>query len=266
MSEQSPTLTLNEDEVRAVVRLLAEALTPDDGRPAKVVRLMEGLCEMVAADGWVWVRSRLDPELVEPINLDYLYSGISSNQMAALARRMLAVAGEGAEFAPLGERFNAQPPEPFTLTRRQLADDNAWADDPTMAPIREAGLDEVMYSWFPFPDGEGATVWSGVWFYRVPDSPAFDARAARIAHLLISECAPLHVDGLALTVEPTLHTLSARQRLVLTQLIDGKSIKQVAYDLGLSRHTVNDHVKAIYRHFDVQSRAELLRRFMVGDV
>jgi len=263
---RDPTLTLTEDEARRVVRLLAEALTPDDGRPAKVARLMDGLCAMVGADGWVWVRSRMDRDLEEPVNLDYLYGGITSPQVAALARRMLAITGEGAEFAPLARRFRAEEPELFSLTRRQLADDADWTRDTTMTPIREAGLDEVMYSWFPFPDGAGATVWSGAWFYREVGGAAFDARSCRIAHLVMSECAPLHVDGLALAAEPVLHTLTPKQRLVLTQLIDGKSIKQVAHDLGLSRHTVNDHVKMIYKHFDVQSRAELLRHFLHGAV
>jgi hypothetical protein len=38
----------------------------------------------------------------------------------------------------------------------------------------------------------------------------------------------------------------------------GRSEKQVADDLHLSPHTVHEYVKALYRHFGVQSRSELL--------
>jgi DNA-binding CsgD family transcriptional regulator len=255
-------LTLTEDEVRGVVRLLAEALTPDDGRAAKVGRVMDGLCGMVGAEGWVWVRSRLD-DLREPINIDYLYGGgLEPLHMARLAERMLNVLGPGSEFGALGERFAAH--DAFSVTRPQLTDDRRWREDPSMVAVRASGLDEVMYSWFPLPDGDRGVVWSGGWFYRTPGGAPFDPRACRIAHLVMAECGVLHAEGLDLSQEPKLKSLTHKQRLVLNQLVDGSGVKQIALHLQLSPHTVNDHVKAIYRHFNVQSRAELMRRFIVG--
>jgi DNA-binding CsgD family transcriptional regulator len=41
-------------------------------------------------------------------------------------------------------------------------------------------------------------------------------------------------------------------------LLFGRSEKEVALILGLSRHTVHEHVKAIYRAYGVRSRAELM--------
>jgi DNA-binding CsgD family transcriptional regulator len=252
-------MTLTEAEVRAVVRLLAEALTPDDGRAAKVGRLMDGLCGMVGAEGWVWARSRLD-DLDQPVNIDYLYGGMTSGQVGRLAERMFNTLGPGSEFGPLEASMSRA--EHFSLTRRQMVDDPTWREDATMAAVREAGLDEVMYSWFPVPDEAGGSVWSGTWFYRSKGKPAFDPRASRIAHLVMSECQILHADGLDLEAEPQLNALTPKQRLVLSQLIDGQGSKQIAHHLELSPHTVNWHIKAIYKHFDVQSRAELMRYFM----
>ena len=40
----------------------------------------------------------------------------------------------------------------------------------------------------------------------------------------------------------------------------GFAEKAVAAQLGLSRHTVHNHVRAIYRAYGVRSRAELLAR------
>lgn len=52
--------------------------------------------------------------------------------------------------------------------------------------------------------------------------------------------------------------LSARMREVLVGLLDGRSEKQVADALQLSRHTVHAYVKVLYRRYRVNSRAELL--------
>ena len=261
MSQPGPEpVALTEDEVRAVVRLLAEALAPNDGRAAKCRRVMDGLCDMAGADGWVWVRSRID-DLRQPINLDFLYGGVvDAMRIGKLAERMLNVLGPGSEFPPLGDRIGLG--QQFSATRRQLIDDTAWRDDKTMLAVRASGLDEVMYSWYPMPDSDRGVVWSGAWLYRAIGRPAFDPRACRVAHLVMRECGVLHADGLDLGEENNLKTLTHKQRLVLSQLIDGQSVSQTTENLGLSPHTVNDHIKAIYRHFDVQSRAELMRRFM----
>jgi DNA-binding NarL/FixJ family response regulator len=52
--------------------------------------------------------------------------------------------------------------------------------------------------------------------------------------------------------------LPPRLREVLAGLARGLSEKQVAAELGLSPHTVHDHVKALHRRLRVQSRGELL--------
>lgn len=51
--------------------------------------------------------------------------------------------------------------------------------------------------------------------------------------------------------------LSARQRDVLGLLLLGRSLTQIAGELGISEHTVNDHRKVIYRTIGVSSRSEL---------
>lgn len=51
--------------------------------------------------------------------------------------------------------------------------------------------------------------------------------------------------------------LTPRQREVLGLLLLGRSMTQIARELGISEHTVNDHRKAVYLAFDVASRAEL---------
>lgn len=50
--------------------------------------------------------------------------------------------------------------------------------------------------------------------------------------------------------------LSTREREVLGLLAQGVRIVEISQTLGISRHTVGDHVKNIYRKLNISSRAE----------
>ncbi len=56
--------------------------------------------------------------------------------------------------------------------------------------------------------------------------------------------------------------LSDAQKRVLDLLLDGNSEKEVAVKLEISRHTVHNHVKEIYKRMTVNSRPELLALFV----
>lgn len=55
-------------------------------------------------------------------------------------------------------------------------------------------------------------------------------------------------------------TLTPREREVLGQLARGISIANIALAMSISRHTVGDHVKNIYRKLNISSRAEAALR------
>ncbi|MEM8757445.1 MAG: LuxR C-terminal-related transcriptional regulator [Planctomycetota bacterium] len=67
---------------------------------------------------------------------------------------------------------------------------------------------------------------------------------------------------LALGSEPTEDTrwLTQREQIVLEHLTLGKSVRQIAEDLGRSPHTVHDHVKGLHRKLGASSRGELIAR------
>ena len=50
--------------------------------------------------------------------------------------------------------------------------------------------------------------------------------------------------------------LTHKQELVLRQLLDGRSNREIASTLSLSEETVKTHVASILRHFDVQNRTQ----------
>jgi DNA-binding CsgD family transcriptional regulator len=57
---------------------------------------------------------------------------------------------------------------------------------------------------------------------------------------------------------------SRRERQTLDLLLTGASEKGIAEALGLSRHTVHDYVKVVYRKMGVGSRAELMARVLAA--
>lgn len=50
--------------------------------------------------------------------------------------------------------------------------------------------------------------------------------------------------------------LTQRQELVLRELLDGRSNREISNTLNISEETVKTHVTAILRHFDVQNRTQ----------
>lgn len=53
--------------------------------------------------------------------------------------------------------------------------------------------------------------------------------------------------------------LTRRQRVVLRLLVEGRDMRQIAVDLGVSEHTVRTHMQNLYARLGCHSRLELVR-------
>jgi DNA-binding CsgD family transcriptional regulator len=73
-----------------------------------------------------------------------------------------------------------------------------------------------------------------------------------------------HLLGAGYSRPPTrsIPGLSNRHAETLEWLLAGDSEKEIAARMGVSRNTVHVYVTALYRHFNVSSRGELLARFV----
>lgn len=60
--------------------------------------------------------------------------------------------------------------------------------------------------------------------------------------------------------------LTARERQVITGIVDGLSYKMIAGRLNITLETVRQHIKNIYRKLHVNSKAELILRSTRGDL
>jgi DNA-binding CsgD family transcriptional regulator len=66
----------------------------------------------------------------------------------------------------------------------------------------------------------------------------------------------VQVRGSASAIASRAPALTPRETEVLQRIAKGFTLPEVAAQLGVSRHTAGDHVKAVYRKLSVGSRAE----------
>ncbi len=67
---------------------------------------------------------------------------------------------------------------------------------------------------------------------------------------------------MAVGTDPTdgSHWLTQREQVILQHLLLGKSVREIADELGRSPHTVHDHVKSLHRKLRANSRGELVAK------
>jgi len=149
--------------------------------------------------------------------------------------------------------------QPVATRRRcELVDDRAWYGGEHFNDFyRRADVDDCIIS-RTIPPPESGLAMFFVRVTRAMGDPAYTVREQRILRLFVAGLAPLIGTKLASVASPNANGITPRMRDVLARLLRGDSEKQVAARLGISRHTVHDHVKRLYRHFGVSSRGELL--------
>jgi len=160
------------------------------------------------------------------------------------------------EYAPL---INAKGPV-VTRSRNQLWPDAAWYHSRAFNEFhRASGVDDYIISIHHVPN-RGTS--SSIWIHRPVGDKGFTRRDRTMVQIVHQHIAPLIGTSLASCVDPSPTQLSPRRREVLNRLLGGDSEKQIGATLGITRATAHEHVSAIYRHFGVSSRAELMAKFM----
>ncbi|OJW15638.1 MAG: hypothetical protein BGO49_15430 [Planctomycetales bacterium 71-10] len=191
--------------------------------------------------GWGWGGSGLEIDYWLKLNEIFARRGLDYNPMIP-AYIAATERGEGP-----------------CLSRPDMVSDADWYGTEYFQSYHgPSRADVMMYSIIPQPNGMNM----GVVLVRPIGDRDFSKRSKVVvgmAHLLI---APLVGGALAGYSDPSPSDLSPRTRQVLRCALEGDSDKQIAARLGMARNTVNHYVKQIYAHFHVQSRPELLARWL----
>ncbi len=148
------------------------------------------------------------------------------------------------------------------LSRTDVLDDATWRAMPDYSLVRQIlGVDHRIWCFAPIGGG-GPDDQAGIILARNLGRGDFTRRDRTLVAFAHRELARLVGTRLARFADPSPADLTPRVRQVLARLLEGDGDKQIAVRLALSPHTVNEYAKLIFRHFGVQSRAELLARWV----
>jgi DNA-binding CsgD family transcriptional regulator len=146
-------------------------------------------------------------------------------------------------------------------SRRDLITDVLWEESFDCEVIhRVIGIDHVAWCFRTLLEPADEQV--GVMASREAGRRDFAAREKAFLAEVQSVMVPMIGGVLSRFRDPSPSALPPRARQVLCCLLEGDGDKQVAARLGISPYTVNVYTKKIFRHFHVQSRAELLARWI----
>ncbi len=139
--------------------------------------------------------------------------------------------------------------------RSQLIDMRDWyASDSYRMLFQRLGLDHAILCRCPIGDSRMLMMD----FWRQAGDRDFTTREIGFLELVTREVGTLARDGALVPLGGRRTGLPPRLQQVLEALRQGMSEKEVAAALGLSPHTVHNHVKRLHRRFGVANRAALL--------
>lgn len=146
------------------------------------------------------------------------------------------------------------------LSRDQIWGRDTWYRSHAFNEIHRAcGIDDYVISICPTQIPGRCTT---LWLHKGVGEQDFTLREQGIISLIHMSINNEIGTYLAAADEPALSSLTSRRLQVLERLIEGDSEKQIAFALGVAKASIHDHVLAIYRHFEVSSRGELLAKFI----
>ena len=248
---------LRVQDVRDAYRIIGECRDvgrhpgPWHRRMLEGLSLLFGVVQAGAGEAW-WDRPLHSGEPIA------VYC-VSAKPALTDAFRAYRRTGGGAD-DPIFQAIGKRPQKLITRTRRQLVSDAVWYRSVSFTRYRKmGGIDHALTSVLQLTD-DGAT--SVIALNRTTGERDFSAREQRLLNFFHAEIGRLIRGPLVSATEPGVKRLSPRLLETLECLLEGDSEKQVAARLGLSTTTVHQYVTALYRHFAVGSRAQLLAHVM----
>lgn len=223
-----------ENDTRMMVRLLGETAALNSGHHGKKYFLMQGLCELVHADFWVWV-----------LGNDF-QAGISQIVDAGGSFSPTATLCEKRDFRACEKIFPVDHLPLFPVAQRLLQRTQTTSRLSHPSPFK-------------------AEIVSSIIICRHGSARLFSERETKIAHIILSEVPWLYSAHWPRKRGCKPPKLFPRQRLVLNFLIAGFDRKSIADQLDISENTVAGYAKDIYRCFDVHSQAQLMQKLLTGN-
>lgn len=254
---------LRQVDVRGAMRLVGECrdLGYDPGEWGR--HMFAGLCRLTGARAGNGGEVRMARTAGRVEGVAYFDAGLLPWEHD-LYTAFLRTYGVGAHPLARGADEWRADPHPGRLsvrTRRQLVPDREWYGSVAYTDYhRVIGIDNCLASTLQL---SAAGRFNCILLHRAAGESDFSERQRRFLHLFHEELGRLIGPVLVSAGDPLSPTrLPPRVQETLRCLLEGDGEKQVAARMGLSLPTVHQYVTALYRHYRVASRAELLARVL----
>lgn len=236
---------------------LMEAQSMHSDMVGRRQHLLDQLIGRTSADAGLWCWGRGHPLMGETTPITTIRHGFTDDEFCQLAYYGLTPEATRFYREPYFKPLETSPVVSFT--RPMLWSDEEWYG----SQLVTENLVKVDYcEWVVavrFTDNDN---WSCLSFHRRFHRPAFSTDDNQLLELALTSIPLLWAPAHGQFESAELALLTPRQRSILLGLLDGYSRKQMAAHYQLSLHTVNDHIKAIFKHFDVSSATELAALFL----
>jgi DNA-binding CsgD family transcriptional regulator len=240
------------------MRLISEANEIAAG-PVRNVHLLGGVRRLIGATVAGFVTDCDFHPLGRGVHAAVVLDGWDETTLPALQ----VLGHEGSSFSPGIHAMMRTCPvtagSTHAATRQELVANRDWySSDYVNAFLMDAHLDHAIYS---CTRGSAPTVVHGLGFHRERGDKPFDASDRAIVHLFQLECLRFFVPTDRQVDDLLRQELPSREKQTLHLLLDGLADKEIAEVMGISRFTVNQYTKSLYRRFGVRSRAALVAKF-----
>lgn len=219
--------------------------------------LIDRLAEFLQADRgiWSWGRGFSAEGGIQPVAM--IDFGMEKEHLICLAELGLDPRNDLEFRGPIIQRMGDS--RQITIVRRDLHSDEEWENRPFFRLICEGlGMD----SWITSIRYPGPDTWMNVTYWRKAGRPEMGARERQLLDLITGSIAWVLPTAVETVPAEVFAGLTHRQRTVLLLLLEGYSRKSIAAQLGVTEHTIGDHIKLIYQHFRVHSVSELAARML----
>jgi DNA-binding CsgD family transcriptional regulator len=250
-------------DIESVFQLVGECRELWADADAWQIHLLQGACRLTGTAVGHYNEQRLSPDLKHTEILDESFCGGWRDAAARECMfRMYTRTTNRAAFFPRCARLAGQAllGQEATALRPDMRPDRDWYRSAFFNEYRRPAFVDGFILSFSLNTTTGSVV------MITTNQDVSDAQPTPHANatlsLLTRQIAPLVGTVLTTRRQHGLRGLSPRLRQTLDRLLTGDSEKEIATRLALSRTTVHDYIGALYRHFHVASRGELMAYFL----
>lgn len=255
----NPNCKITQQDARDLYLLISECRALGGDGFAWRRHLVDHLPRLIDADMIFFLDSRIvgEPESPEgwlrPIALvDHWPTDSSREEFLRFMR------GGRHEHTPMAHMIDGREGIRIASRRDFCPDDDAWQKDPFFLEyFIPCNLDEFVHSVNQGPD----KLVQMLSVQRIMGRPPFSRKVTHLLRALWIELRRYQPHELSPVADSAFMNLPKRMLQILSCMLAGHTAKETATQLEISMHTVQEHIKRLYKRCGATNRAELATQF-----